>query len=80
MFQMTPYNHAVNAMAISQFHGTDRQISVVGGPSVLEYDLLEDVWGFKYSERWMQTLVLIAFAGGFIIFAMCAAKFIRFVK
>lgn len=67
-------------MATSQFHASGRMVEVVGGGSVLEEALVESVWGFRYSELWMQCLVQMAYFTALTGLAMIVAKFVRFVK
>ena len=42
--------------------------------------LVDKIWGFSYSERWLQSLQMFAFVFVFTALAMLAAAKVRHVK
>ena len=42
--------------------------------------MIDQVWGFKVDEQWMQCLVALGFIGGYLLFSMIASSVIRHVK
>lgn len=78
-FQITPYNHAVSSMAISQFKGSTTMVNFAGEMRN-EEDVLRSEWGYKSSEQWLQCLITIVFIGFFLMLSMLASRVIRHVK
>ena len=46
----------------------------------LEEDLANSIWGYFWSERWLQCLISLAFTGVFMLVAIRAGAKIRYVK
>lgn len=67
-----PYNKAASALSVIQFGEATNTIDVNTPGGVVPQrplQFLETLYVFKFSERWLNTLVLFAYAAFFILFA-----------